>query len=113
MDENELRLDYWIDTRSDKTFPLWIIFKQIGQAQGKFDNLAYLRQSGLDIVSVLKTLEQHPRIGDMARDLEIGEQELRAMLWFLVWLVEKNAPPASWESWNERIDEAWRNKTLT
>ena len=112
MDEEQLRLEYWEDTRTNPDFPLWVIFKFIGHASGQWDSVPYLRHAGQDLPAVLKALETHPSIDALAMDLGIGPEELRAALWYCTWLVEHRAPPSNWREWNERVDEAWSTNVL-
>lgn len=112
MDEEKLRLAYWEDNRTNRDFPLWVIFKWIGHVSGRSDDLPYLRHSEQDLPTVLKALEVHPAIDALAFDLGIAPEELRATLWYCTWLVEHRPPPSGWESWNSLVDDAWRTKTL-
>lgn len=113
MDEEQLRLEYWEDTRTSPDFPLWVIFKFIGHTSGQWDNAPYLRHSSRDLPAVLKALEAHPAIDALATDLDIAPDELRAVLWYCTWLVEHRTPPSVWSEWNERVDDAWHTKALT
>jgi hypothetical protein len=112
MDEEQLRLEYWEDNRTNREFPLWVIFKFIGHASGQSDDVPYLRHADQDLPTVLKALETHPSIAALASDLGIAPDELRAALWYCTWVVEHGKPPASWAEWNERVDTAWRSHTL-
>lgn len=112
MDEEHLRLEYWEDNRTNREFPLWLIFKFVGHADAEWDGVPYLRHAGRDLPSVLKALETHPTIDRLAADLEIAPDELRAALWYCIWLVEHRKPPAASEEWNQRVDEAWRTRIL-
>lgn len=112
MDEEKLRLEYWEDNRTNRDFPLWVIFKFIGHASGRSDDLPYLRHSGRDVPAVLKALEVHPAIDALAADLGIAPDELRATLWYSTWLAEHRPPPSNWDAWNDRVDEAWRTHAL-
>ncbi|MCY0899117.1 MAG: hypothetical protein OWU33_09320 [Firmicutes bacterium] len=113
MNEEHLRLEYWEDTRSDPQFPLWVIFKFIGQAHGIADNLPYLRPSQRDLASVLKALEAHPALDAIAADVDIAPEELHATLWYLTWLVEHHPVPPRWHEWNSRLDTAWQQRLFT
>ncbi|MDA8193042.1 MAG: hypothetical protein M0Z53_03460 [Thermaerobacter sp.] len=112
VDESELRTDYWVDNRSNRQFPLWVVFRQIGQEPGQFAGSPYLRQSRIEVPALLQALEAHPAVPELARDLGIRAEEFRAMLWFLGWLSAHHPMPETWESWNRRVDEAWQNGTL-
>lgn len=112
MDENELRLDYWIDTRSHPQFPLWVVFREIGHDAGLHDGLPYLRRSREDVASVLKRLEALPEFAGMASALGIHPQELRAAIWYLIWRVENTEAPPEWSEWNGRLDTAWAEGIL-
>ena len=112
MDEEQLRIEYWEDNRTNRDFPLWVIFKFIGHASGHSDNLPYLRHSGQDLPTVVKALEGHPSIDALASDLKLAPEELRAVLWYCTWLLEHRPPPSAWEEWNNRVDEAWKTDTL-
>ncbi len=112
MDENELRLEYWVDTRSHPGFPLWVIFKEIGHARESAGGHPYGRRSHLDVSEILKQLELHEHMADIAKTMEIPEQELRAALWYASWVIESQSPPPDGEEWNSRIDEAWRQGQL-
>lgn len=112
MDENDVRTDYWIDNRSNRVFPLWLIFKQVGHEMGVMDNLPYLRQSRRGVSDVLKTLEQRPEFIRLATVLGIGEDELRALIWYVSWLVENQPMPDEWAQWNRRVDSAWASGVL-
>jgi hypothetical protein len=112
MDENELRLDYWVDTRSHPEFPLWVIFKEIGHERDKAEGHPYGRRSNMGVGEMLKQLELAEGLGNIAHTMGIPEQELRAGLWYASWMVEKQSPPADWEGWNSKVDEAWRQGQL-
>ncbi|PSR21218.1 MAG: hypothetical protein C7B45_11795 [Sulfobacillus acidophilus] len=112
MDEEELRLEYWEDTRSHPEFPVWVIFRLIGHSPDQCDGVPYLRASHQDVATVLKHLEEHPVIDKLATDTGIAPAELRACLWYCIWLVEHRLPPQAWQQWNQRVDEAWAIKAL-
>ncbi len=110
--EDELRTAYWEDCRSDPRFPLWVIFRRVGQASAVQDGLPYVRPGGPDLPSVLKRLEQWPRLSELAQDLGLSPDDCRAVLWYLIWRLEHGGADPEWEDWqrwNARIDEAWRN----
>ncbi len=106
--EDELRTAYWEDCRSDPRFPLWVIFRRVGQAPSVQEGLPYVRPDGPDLPSVLKRLEQWPRLPEMAQELGLSPEDCRAILWYLIWRVERGAADPEWEQWNARIDQAWR-----
>lgn len=112
MDENDLRTDYWVDNRSNKQYPLWLVFKQIGHELGVMDDEPYVRQSRRHVSQLLKTMEQTSEFIRMAGILGITEDELRAMIWYLIWLVERQEIPIEWSEWNRRIDAAWQSGVL-
>jgi uncharacterized protein (DUF433 family) len=112
MDEEQLRLEYWEDTRSHPEFPIWLIFRLIGHTSDACNGTPYLRPSRQDVADVLKRLEEHPAIAQLAVDVGIAPAELRASLWYCIWLVEHQAPPAVWRKWNQRVDEAWATQVL-
>jgi hypothetical protein len=112
VSEDDLRTDYWVDTRSDPRFPLWVIFKQIGREPGRADGLPYTRQSGLDLATLLKRLEAFDSLPAVAQTVGVRTEELRAALWYLIWAVETSRPPDDWTAWNQRLDEAWRQGLL-
>lgn len=109
MDEETIRTDYWVDNRSDRRFPLWVIFRLVGHDRDTLDGLPYTRLTKTDVVTVFKKLEQHILLADLARSLDIHPQELTAALWYVIWLVAQT--PASedphWVQWNKRVDQAW------
>ncbi len=112
MDEQQLRLDYWEDNRTRPEFPLWVIFKFIGHALDTAEGVPYLRHAQRELPAVLKDLEAHPAIDRLAEELRLSPQELRASLWYCVWLLEHQAPPDAWRDWNRRVDEAWSQHVL-
>jgi hypothetical protein len=113
VDEADLRLEYWVDNRSKATvFPLWVVFRQVGGDPGAFDGLPYLRQTRVDLATVLKRLESLPDVPRLAEAVGVGEDELRAAFWYLTWLVEHHPVPAEWGEWNRRVDQAWRQGVL-
>ncbi|WP_053959130.1 hypothetical protein [Sulfobacillus thermosulfidooxidans] len=112
MDEASLRLDYWVDTRSDPKFPLWVIFKEIGHSQTKCDHLPYARRSLRSIPELLKQLEHLAPLKAIAKDLNVPEQEVRAALWYAAWILEHVPPEKSWQEWNNRVDQAWQDGIL-
>lgn len=112
MDEATLRTEYWVDNRSRRDFPLWVIFRQIGQQAGLHEGHPYLRRSGMPLADLVKRLEAHPAVPQIASDLGCEEQELRATLWYLTWLLESLPTPEAWDQWNRRLDEAWREGVL-
>ena len=112
MTEDELRTDYWVDNRSDRTFPLWVIFRQIGREAGKADGLPYTRQTGVDLPTMLKRLEQVEQIPALAALVGVRTEELRAALWYLTWAVESSPVPEAWAEWNRRLDTAWETGVL-
>ena len=109
MDEETMRTDYWVDNRSDRQFPLWVIFRLVGRDQNVLDGLPYTRLTKTDVVTLLKKIEQHVLLEDLAHSLDVHPQELTAALWYVIWLVEQT--PASkdphWVQWNKRVDQAW------
>jgi uncharacterized protein (DUF433 family) len=107
MDETALRTAYWEDNRSRRDFPLWVVFRRIGHEAGRADGHPYLRPSGTGVAEILKGLEALPTIPTLARELACTEEELRATLWYLTWLVERLPAPDSWAEWNRRVDQAW------
>ncbi|NMP21916.1 hypothetical protein [Sulfobacillus harzensis] len=112
MDEEQLRLEYWEDTRSDPAYPLWVIFRLIGHQRGLHDDQPYLRHAQTSVADVLKAIETHPSLPTIAKDLAISVDELRASLWYAVWKVEHTPPPPDQDRWNPRVDEAWRSEIL-
>lgn len=112
MEENELRTDYWVDNRSNRQFPLWVIFKQIGHDPDMCDGLPYVRQSRRDLPSLIKSLENHPLVPRLAEDLGIRVDELRAALWYVTWTLETRPAPESWHLWNQKVDDAWAHGIL-
>ncbi|AUW93608.1 MAG: hypothetical protein OWR62_01550 [Sulfobacillus thermotolerans] len=106
MDENELRLDYWVATRTNPKFPLWVIFKEIGHRDGQGE--AYGRRSLRPVREMLRDLEDSEWIPKAAEGLAVPEQELRAALWYAIWLLDQKEPPSEWKEWNDKVDEAWR-----
>ncbi|MCL4493769.1 MAG: hypothetical protein M1294_03040 [Firmicutes bacterium] len=107
MDEESLRLDYWIDTRSDPQFPLWVIFKEIGHSPTECDQQPYARRSRQSVAELLKRVEELAPLASIAQEIKVSEKEVRAALWYAVWAVEHKKPPATWQSWNDRVDQAW------
>lgn len=109
MDEESLRTDYWVDNRSDKEFPLWVIFRMIGQETGIVDGMPYVRPSRESLPALLKRLEEAPETDRLCEALGLARQEVSAAFWYLIWLVERmGAPPnPHWTEWNRRVDEAW------
>lgn len=113
MDEEQLRLEYWEDTRSDPAYPLWVIFRLIGHQTGHHENLPYLRQGQKDLPEILKMLETHPLLETIAQDIHVSSDELRATLWYAIWKIEHLTPPLDSQSWNHRVDQAWRDGILS
>lgn len=112
MDEEQLRLEYWEDNRTNRDFPLWVIFKYIGHAAKEWDGVPYLRHAQRDVPSILKSLETHPSLAALAADLSVAPEELRAALWYCTWVVEHLYAKPEGEEWNARVDDAWRNQIL-
>ncbi len=112
MAESELRLDYWIGTRTHPRFPLWVIFKEIGHSSEQADGHPYGRRSSRPVSELLNTLERSPDISAAAKSMAVPEQELRAALWYAAWVLDGLTPPAEWKEWNDKVDEAWRSGTL-
>jgi len=113
MTEDELRSEYWVDNRHHPDFPLWVIFKQVGADPSRHGGLAYVRQSDCDVATVLKRLELLDDLPAWAQKIGVTTDELRACLWYVIWKVETATPPATWQEWNRRVDEAWANHVLT
>jgi hypothetical protein len=112
VDEEQLRQEYWEETRSDPAFPLWVIFRQVGHEAGVLDNQPYLRESHREVPEVLKAVEQHPLFEAIAHDLSLAPDAARAALWYAVWQIEHLPPPDRWQSWNRRVDAAWAEQVL-
>lgn len=112
MDETELRTDYWIDNRSNPEFPLWVIFRLVGQQSDLFDGHPYTRLSQKSIPDILKQLENSPLVPRLAESLGILEDETRATIWYLIWLSENHPISEFWNEWNRRIDQAWQSGEL-
>ncbi len=108
--EDELRTAYWEDGRSDPRFPLWVIFRRVGQAPSAQGGLPYVRPDGPDLPSVLKRLEQWPRLPELAQDLGLSTDDCRAVLWYATWKVEHSAVEPALVDWNARVDAAWRSE---
>ncbi len=113
MNEEQLRLEYWEDTRSDPTYPLWVIFRLIGHESGHHDDQPYLRTSGKPAAEVLKAVETHPFMQSLADDIGVPIDELQATLWYAIWRIEHTPPPKDDQQWNRRVDEAWRSGIFT
>lgn len=113
MDEEQLRLEYWEDNRSNPEFPLWVIFRCIGHQADHFDNLPYLRHSQQDLASLFKQMESSPHFESLSKDLKVPVEEMRAALWYVIWRIEHFSAPSAWAEWNRRVDEAWAIKTLS
>ncbi len=111
--EEKLRLAYWEDRRSDPRFPLWVIFRRIGQSPAAHSGLPYVRPGGPDLPDLLKRLEQWPDLPQLASYLNIPPDDLRAVLWFLTWKAEHTPADAEWADWNARVDEAWASGRAT
>lgn len=109
MNEDQLRLEYWEDTRSDPAYPLWVIFRLIGHETGVHDGQPYLRATQKDAADVLKSVETHPLLTSVAEDIGVPIDELRATLWYAIWRIEHTPPPEDTQQWNRRVDEAWRS----
>lgn len=114
MDEESLRTDYWVDNRSDKEFPLWVIFRMIGQEKGMADGLPYVRSTQESLPALLKRLEAAEETDRLSEVLGLRRQELSAALWYLTWAVERAKAPDNphWEEWNRRVDRAWHDGIL-
>lgn len=113
MDEEQLRLEYWEDTRSHPAYPLWVIFRHVGHESGVHDDLPYLRHTQRDLPEILKALEAHPMLETVAQDIQLHIEELRATLWYAIWKIEHLNPPSASQEWNHRVDVAWRDGTLS
>lgn len=113
MDEEQLRLEYWEDTRSDPAYPLWVIFRLIGHQSDSFDSLPYLRHSQRALPEILKALETHPQIETIAQDIHVSADELHACLWYAIWKIEHLTPPLDSQAWDHRVDQAWRDGILS
>jgi len=109
MDEEALRTEYWEDTRTHRAFPLWVVFREVGQAPG---GPPYLRRTGEALPDILKKVEELAAIPLLAEQVGIEAQELRAILWYLTWVSERLPAPEAWEAWNRRVDLAWQDHTL-
>lgn len=112
MTEDDLRSDYWVDNRSDRAFPLWLVFRQLGQEAGVQDGLPYIRPDGPDVVAVLKQLEAVVDLPEVLEKLGLTAQAAHALMWYLVWLVERSSPNPDWTEWNRRVDAAWQSGIL-
>jgi hypothetical protein len=107
MDEESLRLDYWIDTRSNPQFPLWVIFREIGHSPVECDQEPYARRSRRPVAELLKKIEELIPFDSIAEKVHVSERELRATLWYAIWVVGQQKPQGAWETWNTQIDQAW------
>lgn len=113
MNEEQLRLEYWEDTRSDPAYPLWVIFRLIGHEAGIHDDQPYLRATQTNAADVLKSVETHALMKSVAEDIGVSLDELRATLWYAIWKIEHTPPPEDDQQWNRRVDTAWRSGTLS
>ncbi len=112
LDEASLRLEYWVETRSHPQFPLWVIFKEIGHSPTQCDQLPYGRRSRRTVPELFKELEQQASLATIAKDIGVPEQEMRAAIWYAIWVMEHQEPQDIWQAWNDRIDAAWRHGLL-
>jgi uncharacterized protein (DUF433 family) len=112
MAEDEMRSEYWVDTRNDPRFPYWVVFRLIGHDPEVFGGAPYLRRSGRDLPGLLKEMELQEEVPALAAKLGVSADELRAALWYLVWVMEASSAPAPWAEWNRRVDAAWRQGLL-
>ncbi len=109
MDEESLRLEYWIDTRSDPRFPVWVIFKEIGHSQTECEQQPYSRRTRQPVTELLKKIEEWAPLASLAQTIQVSEKELRAALWYAIWTVEQKQPEGAWQTWNDRVDQVWRD----
>lgn len=109
MDEEQLRTEYWEETRTHRDFPVWVVFREIGHAPRRSP---YLRRTEEPLPDILKRMEASELIPALASRLGLHTQELRAVLWYLTWVSERLEAPASWEAWNRRVDQAWQHHWL-